>query len=153
MRNIRIGLSVTLGACLSLVAAPHQVMPAVPAHISVGTSTVLVSSYSAAQKQERPTAPKQRKIILSQGVATQLITRIVQPKYPAEAKLAHVKGIVRVSIHIDTEGRVSNAEVVDGPELLRDAALDTVRHWTFRAYKLNGQAVAVKTTFSIPIPQ
>lgn len=154
MQNIpiRIGFSVTICACFLLIAASQQGMAAVPAHISVGTSTILISASSASQAQQPAAAPKQKKITLSQGVATRLITKMVKPKYPTEAKHAHVKGIVRVSIRIDTEGRISNAEVVDGPELLRDAALDAVRQWTFRPYELNGQAVAVETTFSVPIP-
>jgi hypothetical protein len=91
---IDIGLSVALGACLLMVAAPREVIAAVPAHISAGTFTVLISTSSAAQAQEPAAAPKQKKITLSQRVATQLITKIVKPKYPTEAKHEHVEGIV-----------------------------------------------------------
>jgi len=38
---------------------------------------------------------------------------------------------------------------VSGPVMLRQAALDAVRNWRYKPYKLNNQPVEVETTVNV----
>ncbi len=57
-----------------------------------------------------------------------------KPVYPAIAQAAHVKGTVRLRAVIGTDGRIAELHVLDGPLMLRQAALDAVWQWTFEPY-------------------
>jgi TonB family protein len=76
---------------------------------------------------------------------------ISQPKplYPALAKAARVQGTVRFEATIDKEGRIANLQLLSGPPLLVQAALEAVRQWTYRPTLLNGQPVTVVTTVDV----
>jgi TonB family protein len=77
----------------------------------------------------------------------------VQPLYPAVAKAAGVEGLVKVQVLVGEGGRVVSAEVLDGPPLLRDAALDAARQWEFKPYEVDGKPVKVRvvTTFNFTL--
>ena len=53
------------------------------------------------------------------------------PHYPPIAVAARVTGTVSVRVKIDREGRVSHAEVIDGPRLLQLGAEATAKLWRF----------------------
>ena len=76
------------------------------------------------------------------------------PTYPAAAQAAGVAGTVRLDTLIGRQGQVEDVKVISGPEMLREAALDTVRHWTYTPYLRNGVDVEVRTqvvvTFRLP---
>ena len=74
----------------------------------------------------------------------------VSPTYPAEAKQKSVSGDVMVSVWIGLNGHVESADVVSGPELLRDAAVDAVRQWLYPQYTVNGVAKRVHTVVTVP---
>ena len=65
------------------------------------------------------------------------------PLYPEAALRLHVEGTVRLRVTVDDEGRTSKVEAVDGPELLRGAAVEAVRQWQFTA-------VAAETEIQVP---
>jgi protein TonB len=44
---------------------------------------------------------------------------------------------------------VLSLEVLDGPPLLRQAALDALKNWRFKPYLVNGDAVEWRTTINI----
>jgi len=75
--------------------------------------------------------------------------RDVRPVYPAEAQAAHVQGIVIIEARIDTDGLVSNAQVLKSIPMLDQAALDAVYQWQFTPTLLNGQAVPVIMTVTV----
>jgi TonB family protein len=93
--------------------------------------------------------PAQRRIVISAGVAASLLTRKVDPVYPAEASKSHVSGTVVLQGSIDAEGRVESLCVISGPPSLQQAAIDAVRQWTYRPYLLNNTPVKVETTFNV----
>jgi TonB family protein len=66
----------------------------------------------------------------------------VAPLYPANAKAQKVDGDVKIDALIGANGRVSSMKIVSGPTLLRDPAMDAVRHWKYQAAELDGKAVA-----------
>ncbi len=59
------------------------------------------------------------------------IAHKVQPQYPAEAKEKHIEGDVAIRIQVDQHGLVAAAQVISGPDELKQAALTAVRQWTF----------------------
>jgi protein TonB len=71
------------------------------------------------------------------------------PKYPIDAKQAGVSGRVQIEALIGTDGTIKNLKVIDGPQLLQQAALDAVKSWHYHPYLLNGQPVEVRTTVNV----
>jgi TonB family protein len=82
-----------------------------------------------------------------------LLTK-VDPVYPALAMLSRLQGVVRLTIVIGKDGRVSEIEHVSGHPLLIGAASDAVRQWVYKPTLLNGKAFEVVTqvdvNFSLP---
>jgi TonB family protein len=71
------------------------------------------------------------------------------PVYPLAAKQAMIDGDVVVQAVIDKNGNVSEATVISGPPILRDAALTAVRHWKYSPSILNGQPMASAATVTL----
>jgi TonB family protein len=86
---------------------------------------------------------------ISAGVAAGLIVAKTPPVYPVDAKKARVSGTVVLGAVIGTDGSIKDLQVISGPELLQQAAVDAVKSWRYRPYLLNGQPVEVKTQINI----
>lgn len=81
-----------------------------------------------------------------------MATRIVkQPKpvYPEVARQSFIEGAVIIHALIGTNGNVCQLQVMSGPPMLTQSALDAVRHWRYRPYLLNGKPVQVDTTIQV----
>jgi protein TonB len=78
--------------------------------------------------------------LVSTGSLSGRETKRVTPSYPSQAKTHNVTGTVRVFAIIDENGKiwVTNSE---GPMLLRKAAEDAARSWTFPPSLVNGKPV------------
>jgi peptidyl-prolyl cis-trans isomerase A (cyclophilin A) len=99
---------------------------------------------------EAPPPGAQPKIVpISAGVAVGLLDSRIVPVYPIDAKKAGVSGTVVMSAIIGTDGLVKDLQIVSGPDLLQQAALDAVREWRYRPYLLNGQPVEVRTQINV----
>ncbi|MGB6686367.1 MAG: energy transducer TonB [Terracidiphilus sp.] len=86
---------------------------------------------------------------VSSGVmAGQLIYKVT-PLYPAIAVAARLEGTVVLQAVISKTGTIENLRVVSGPAMLRQAAIDAVKHWRYRPYALDAQAVEVETTVNV----
>ena len=90
-----------------------------------------------------------RRISISAGVAVGLLVSKAPIVYPIDAKKAGVSGTVVLSAIIGRDGTVEDLQVVSGPEMLQQAALDSVKQWRYRPYLLNGDPVEVRTTINI----
>ena len=71
------------------------------------------------------------------------------PVYPELARRAHVEGKVVLECVIDTDGRITDIQVVSGPPLLTGAAVDAVRGWVYTPTTLNGQPIRVILTVTV----
>jgi protein TonB len=60
-----------------------------------------------------------------------------------------VAGTVELHATITTNGTIKDLRAVSGPALLRQAAVDAVRNWRYKPYRLNNQPVEVETTINI----
>jgi TonB family protein len=77
------------------------------------------------------------------------IIRRVTPVYPEDARMAHVSGTVRLHAIIGKSGKIEQLEVMSGPSMLQQAALDAVRQWLYQPTLINGDPVAVDTTIDV----
>jgi protein TonB len=75
--------------------------------------------------------------------------KVTAPIYPVAAKNARISGTVIVSVTIDKRGKVTKAKAVEGPDALRDAAVNTVRGWEYKPYVSNGMPIEVQTQIEI----
>jgi protein TonB len=96
-------------------------------------------------KPPEPTpTPVPKKLTVSGGVLQGKAINKIQPPYPPIAKAARAAGAVQVQVTISEEGRVLEAAVITGHPLLRDAALQAARRWTFQPTELSGVPVKVQ---------
>jgi protein TonB len=88
-------------------------------------------------------------ITISKGVSEGMILSKANPTYPIIARSAGISGTVVLAATISTTGRIENLQVLSGPLMLRQAAIDAVKTWRYRPYLLNNQPVEVETTINI----
>jgi len=69
--------------------------------------------------------------------------------YPAIAKAAHVQGTVVLQVDVDANGEVTATKTVSGPPMLVQAAIDTVRQWTYRPFEKDGAKVSATGRVSL----
>jgi TonB family protein len=71
------------------------------------------------------------------------------PVYPQQAKLMRIQGTVNIKGTIGPDGHVENMQPIDGPGMLRQAALDAVRQWIYRPFNVMGQPRSVEVELHI----
>jgi periplasmic protein TonB len=86
---------------------------------------------------------------VSAGVTVGLLMAPIRPVYPIIAKTAGVQGAVVVEAIISKAGRIESLNVVSGPALLRQAAIDAIREARYQPYRLNGEPTEVQTTITV----
>lgn len=83
-------------------------------------------------------------------------TKMTPPTYPPEAQAQGIRGIVIVEIVIDTQGKVSSAQLVRSIPGLDEAALGAVRTWEYEVTRVDGKPVPVRLrvpiTFALRLP-
>lgn len=114
-------------------------------------STSVPTSHSIACPVESgpPSTAPHKWVAVSAGQMVQYRTRGKDPKYPSDAKRAHVEGRVVLIATISVSGNVEYLCVSQGPEMLRQAAFDAVKTWKYRPFEVNGQPVEVKTLMNV----
>jgi periplasmic protein TonB len=70
----------------------------------------------------------------------ELLTRR-EPVYPPLARQSRVGGVVVMDVRIGADGRVKSVTPLEGHPMLRGAAVEAVRQWTYKPASLNGDAV------------
>ncbi|HEX5413223.1 MAG TPA: TonB family protein [Terriglobia bacterium] len=71
------------------------------------------------------------------------------PVYPADARVSHVTGTVRLEVVVGTDGSVAEVKVLSGDPLLVKAAVNAVRKWRYEPILINGSPVEVDTEVDI----
>ncbi len=97
----------------------------------------------------QPIVKSARPITISSGVATGMLIQKTPPIYPTIAKAARVSGTVELQATISKAGTIKDLHIVSGPAMLRQPALDAVRTWRYKPYKLNNDPVEVETTVNV----
>jgi hypothetical protein len=133
-----LGRSSALDSVTSRIPNPFSTAPKTdPAATENNTATAPGATQTPAAATTTPTAEPQ---LISTGSLSGRETKRVTPNYPPAAKTHNVTGTVRVFAIIDENGKiwVTNSE---GPLLLRTAAEDAARAWTFPPSTSNGKPV------------
>jgi TonB family protein len=91
----------------------------------------------------------QKKRIHIGTIEPALLTRRVDPIYPALSKQLRREGRVELHAIISTDGSIQSLEVISGDPLFYQSALQAVREWRYRPTILNGQAVEVDTHITV----
>jgi protein TonB len=89
------------------------------------------------------------KVRVSSGVAQGLVIRQVAPQYPAVARQAHIQGTVVLQAVIGKDGNIQNLHVLSGNPMLTQAAMDAVKQWRYKPFRLNGEAVEADTEINV----
>ena len=82
-------------------------------------------------------------------VMERLLIRKVEPVYPETARRANIQGVVVLDAIIAADGTVVNLHPLSGAESLASAAMDAVRWWRFRPYRVQGEPAPVETSLTI----
>jgi TonB family protein len=90
-----------------------------------------------------------RRVALSAALAQGLLLPGTAPVYPPIAKAARVSGTVVLQCTISESGLVEELQVVSGPPMLQQAALDAVKTWRYKPYLINKEPVKVETTVNV----
>jgi protein TonB len=96
-----------------------------------------------------PPVHSEKVMKVSAGVTVGLLMAPIRPVYPIIAKTAGVQGAVVVEAIISKAGRIESLNVVSGPVLLRQAAIDAIREARYQPYRLNGEPTEVQTTITV----
>jgi periplasmic protein TonB len=96
---------------------------------------------------EPPAPPR----VVHVGGAVREPTKVkhVSPVYPEVAARAMVQGNVVVELQVNTQGRVTDAQVVKGIPLLNEAALAAVRQWVYTPPLVDGVPVRLIMTVTV----
>lgn len=92
---------------------------------------------------ELPPEPT-RPIAVAGAVTKPVRVKYGEPRYPAPARRMRAQGTVVLRLTINTNGDVTDVEVLAGQRAgLTEAAMAAVRQWKYRPATLNGRPVAV----------
>ncbi|WP_243302702.1 TonB family protein [Geothrix oryzisoli] len=72
------------------------------------------------------------------------------PPYPPLARFANLEGEVLLRLTISRLGWVERAEALEGPRLLREAAVAYLRAWTFQPVLVDGKPARVQCDLRVP---
>ena len=84
-----------------------------------------------------------RPVTVTSDVQAAKLIKKVQPVYPRLAIIARISGTVRLTGIIGKDGLIQQLQVIDGPPLLVQAAVDAVRQWVYRPTLLGNKPVEV----------
>jgi TonB family protein len=101
------------------------------------------------QAQPTVTVAGSNPVVISEGVTAGLLIWKSTPIYPPIAKQARVSGTVELQVTISKSGTIKDLHVVSGPVMLRQAAVNAVRTWRYKPYRLNNEPIEAQTTVHV----
>jgi protein TonB len=111
------------------------------------TLVFLVFSGLVASLVEAQAAAKHK--VTSSAVSEGKIVKSVRPVYPPKVTAKAIAEGVVVKLTIDKQGVPRDLQVIKGDPVLAKAALQALRQWRWKPYKLNGEPVEVKSSVYI----
>jgi TonB family protein len=79
------------------------------------------------------------------SAAQNYLEKQVPPKYPEKARQMRVQGTVVLNVMISKKGKVTEISVISGHPLLVPAAIDAVKQWRYKPYRVAGHKVEAQT--------
>jgi len=86
---------------------------------------------------------------VSPEIANHYLVRRVEPQYPEIARRQNIQGPVMLSAVVSEDGSVRSVTVLSGDPALTTAALEAVRQWHFRPYRVNGRGTEFATRITV----
>jgi TonB family protein len=123
---------------------PGGVAGGVPGGVKDGVPGGVPSEQTPAEDS----SPPKRIRVGGNMQATNLIYKLT-PKYPPEAKEARVQGTVTMAVTVGSDGKVKDVQLITGPDLLVQSAMEAVWQWVYRPTLLNGEPVEVLTQVDV----
>ena len=77
------------------------------------------------------------------------LVRPVDPVYPLLAQQTNVQGSVVLLARIGKDGSVDSVQVISGPDILANAAVEAVKQWRFKPRVEAGQSVPAETRITV----
>jgi outer membrane biosynthesis protein TonB len=123
------------------------------AAILVSAQVQIPAQNPTSTTKESPSTQQQvpYEIQIDSKIAETLLIHKEEPACQKDQGGLRIVGTVVLAITIDKNGKVSHAQTLSGPKLLRPLALATVRKYLYKPYLLKKTPVEVETTVSIPI--
>jgi len=113
-------------------------------------SAFLIVTAAISSAAQTPAAATPAPVRVSTSEQEKRLTKRVNPKYPKDAFDAKLTGIISLETLIGTDGKVENVKLVGkGEDVLVKAAIDAVKQWVYKPYKLDGKLVEVLTIVTI----
>jgi protein TonB len=81
--------------------------------------------------------------------AAEAQVRPVEPVYPLRAQQSNLQGSVVLLARISQDGNVESVQVVRGPDILANAALEAVRQWRFKPRSDAAGATPAETRITV----
>jgi Gram-negative bacterial TonB protein C-terminal/PilZ domain len=100
-------------------------------------------------KNSQPTSVEKPQAQVPAEVMQKLLVHRVEPVYPAEARKQRLQGIIAMNVVVGRDGSVVSMHPLNGPDILAQAAMDSLRWWKFEPYRLNGEPAVVETTLAV----
>ena len=110
-----------------------------------GINNILSDPHAQPVFRPEPAAKPRPVSVVMEG---NLIHR-VEPPYPPIAKQIRLQGVAVVQAFVSPQGTIERAQVLSGPALLAQAALNAVKQWRYRPYYLNGTPIEVETQVTV----
>jgi len=80
-----------------------------------------------------------------------VLTSLANPVYPQLAKQARVAGDVELNLSVREDGTLESAEVISGPIMLRQAALDSVHQSHFECRECGENPISYRIVYSFQL--
>ena len=77
----------------------------------------------------------------------QYAVKRVQPDYPMLAQKHKIEGIVIMDLKVSSEGKVTDAQFVNGHNVFRSVSIEAARQWEFKKGK--GEEGIIRFTFKL----
>lgn len=136
-------------------AAPEAVgvyMPGVTGAASVfPADTLPLPTPEKPQPKPQPPVSKPPDSVMRVSGSVQAARLLFGPKpaYPRLAVTTRVQGTVKLQANISSEGRIVGLQVMEGPPLLINAAVEAVKQWRYQPTLLNSVPVQVLTEIDV----
>jgi TonB family protein len=103
-------------------------------------------------EKEKAELIKQGRLLIKSNVLKYTVPSVresVDPIYPYKAKIRRISGKVVFEVSIDENGNVTSLKLLEGHELLQEAAKEAALKWKFYPARLGNDQVKSTTTITI----
>ena len=119
-----------------------------PLSISLPETTIRPAAIPTPTVRPQPLAPS-TPLRITSGVQSAKLVFGPRPAYPPLARATRTQGTVKIQAIIGRDGAIKDLQVISGPPLLIEVAIEAVRQWRYQPTLLNGDAVEVVTDIDI----